>query len=167
MVTLLHTFELDALLARPRCPWSIENRIVSRSIATVYSPSPNASQLAARMKARRTLRSLGEGTLEGLRPSPPEVGYGRRRSENFAKITWSFAPRSFIFRPPIAAESNLLRGCIKFATPRAFSLPGGSSPSHEISLRLQHLLKPPGFFSRWHIPCHMNLGKSLTAYDPW
>jgi hypothetical protein len=27
----------------------------------IYSPSPNTSQLAAEMKERRTLRSLGEG----------------------------------------------------------------------------------------------------------
>ena len=32
----------------------------------VYSPSPNTSQLAARMKVRRTLRSLGEGGLKGF-----------------------------------------------------------------------------------------------------
>src|SRR5439155_10135749 len=31
-----------------------------------YSPSPNTSQLAARMKARRTLRSLGEGGWKGF-----------------------------------------------------------------------------------------------------
>ena len=30
------------------------------------SPSPNTSQLAARMKVRRTLRSLGEGGLKGF-----------------------------------------------------------------------------------------------------
>ncbi len=33
---------------------------------TLYSPSPNTSQLAARMKVRRTLRSLGEGGLKGF-----------------------------------------------------------------------------------------------------
>jgi len=32
----------------------------------IYSPSPNTSQLAARMKARRTLRSLGEGGWKGF-----------------------------------------------------------------------------------------------------
>jgi len=32
----------------------------------IYSPSPNASQIAARMKARRTLRSLGEGGWKGF-----------------------------------------------------------------------------------------------------
>jgi predicted enzyme related to lactoylglutathione lyase len=31
-----------------------------------YSPSPNTSQLAARMKARRTLRSHGEGGRKGF-----------------------------------------------------------------------------------------------------
>ena len=35
-------------------------------IRKVYSPSPNTSQLAARMKARRTLRSLGEGGWNGF-----------------------------------------------------------------------------------------------------
>ena len=32
----------------------------------IYSPSPNTSQLAARMKVRRTLRSLGEGGWKGF-----------------------------------------------------------------------------------------------------
>jgi hypothetical protein len=36
------------------------------STVTLYSPSPNTSQLAARMKARRTLRSLGEGGWKGF-----------------------------------------------------------------------------------------------------
>ena len=35
-------------------------------ISHIYSPSPNTSQLAARMKVRRTLRSLG------ARPSQPK-----------------------------------------------------------------------------------------------
>ena len=34
-------------------------------ISRIYSPAPNTSQLAARMKARRTLRSLGEGGWKG------------------------------------------------------------------------------------------------------
>jgi len=33
---------------------------------TVHSPSPNTSQLAARVTARRTLRSLGEGGWKGF-----------------------------------------------------------------------------------------------------
>ena len=35
-------------------------------MGAIYSPSPNTSQLAARMKVRRTLRSLGEGGLKGF-----------------------------------------------------------------------------------------------------
>jgi plastocyanin len=35
-------------------------------IVPPYSPSPNTSQLAARMKVRRTLRSLGEGGWKGF-----------------------------------------------------------------------------------------------------
>ena len=37
------------------------NRIGVQAFVLLYSPSPNTSQLAAGMKLRRTLRSLGEG----------------------------------------------------------------------------------------------------------
>ena len=58
-------------------PYGLEDQMVSHSFRALrhsviewigvqafvllYSPSPNTSQLAAGMKARRTLRSLGEG----------------------------------------------------------------------------------------------------------
>ncbi len=39
---------------------------ITQKEGVFYSPSPNTSQLAARMKARRTLRSLGEGGWKGF-----------------------------------------------------------------------------------------------------
>ena len=63
-------------------PTAAGRLLLSSEEIAIYSPSPNTSQLAARMKVRRTLHSLGEGGWKGF--------------GEFRKILRSFAPRSFI-----------------------------------------------------------------------
>ena len=110
----------------------------------VYSPSPNTSQLAARMKVRRTFRSIGEGGLKGF--------------EEFRKIPRSFAPRSFIcYRKEIAMTTAVL------TREEAEQSPQPKKPQTKLPLGTEELKKLDAY---WRAANYLSVGQIYLYENP-